>query len=216
MFFVISGYLISSIIFSKLSTNRFSFTEFYKKRILRIFPSLLLVLSVTLTFSWFVLLSSEFKQLGKHLAAAAAFTSNFVLWQESGYFDNASTTKPLLHLWSLAIEEQFYILYPLVVWVAWRIRLSFFWLILFLAGASFGINLYFMGSTAIDFYFPLTRFWELMIGALLATGVIPLASIYQHRPLSNLLSFVGAALLFWGGASIIKLHFLDIGHFYRF
>ena len=111
VFFVISGYLISTIIFENLEKGTFSFSEFYARRIRRIFPALLLVLVACFAFGWFALLADEFKQLGKHIAAGAAFFSNFVLWGEVGYFDNSADTKPLLHLWSLGIEEQFYIIW---------------------------------------------------------------------------------------------------------
>ena len=120
IFFVISGYLISTIIFENLDKGTFSFTEFYARRIKRIFPALLLVLIACFAFGWFALLADEYKQLGKHIAAGAGFISNFTLWNEAGYFDNSAETKPLLHLWSLGIEEQFYIVWPLLLWFAWK------------------------------------------------------------------------------------------------
>ena len=125
IFFVISGYLISSIIFENLDHGSFSSGTFYGRRIKRIFPALAAVLLSCLVFGWFALLADEFKQLGKHAAAGAGFVSNFFLWQESGYFNNAAETKPLLHLWSLAIEEQFYIFWPLIVWVTWKRKTLF-------------------------------------------------------------------------------------------
>jgi len=99
VFFVISGFLISSIIFNNLKQNTFSFKEFYARRIKRIFPALLTVLLANFVFAWFALLPDEFEQLGKHISAGAAFISNFTLWDESGYFDTDALTKPLLHLW---------------------------------------------------------------------------------------------------------------------
>ncbi len=124
MFFVISGFLISTIIFRSLQRGDFSFTEFYAHRIKRIFPALILVLAACYTFGWFALLPDEYKQLGKHMAAGAGFVQNFVIWKEAGYFDTTSELKPLMHLWSLAIEEQFYLLYPVLIWGAWRTGLS--------------------------------------------------------------------------------------------
>src|SRR5271165_5703400 len=109
IFFVISGFLISSIILMNLDRNRFSYVEFYVRRIKRIFPALLLVISSCFALGWYVLLPDEFMQILKHIAAGGAFVSNFALWNEAGYFDNSAHTKPLLHLWSLSIEEQFYI-----------------------------------------------------------------------------------------------------------
>lgn len=110
IFFVISGFLISTIIFSSLEGDRFSLVEFYIRRIRRIFPALFVVLLTCFGIGWFVLVADEYRQLGKHMAAGTAFIQNFILWKESGYFDNSAETKPLLHLWSLAVEEQFYIL----------------------------------------------------------------------------------------------------------
>jgi peptidoglycan/LPS O-acetylase OafA/YrhL len=118
IFFVISGFLISTIIFESLERNAFSFRTFYARRILRIFPALTVVLVATLAFGWLALLADELSQLGRHALAGAGFYSNFVLWREVGYFDNAAETKPLLHLWSLSIEEQFYILWPLILWLS--------------------------------------------------------------------------------------------------
>lgn len=169
IFFVISGYLISSIIFENLDHGSFSFTQFYGRRIKRIFPALTAVLLSCLVFGWFALLADEFKQLGKHMAAGAAFVSNFALWQESGYFNNAAETKPLLHLWSLAIEEQFYIFWPLLVWLTWKRKTLFLALCISLLIASFALNVH---QVRIDptatFYSPASRVWELLVGVLLA------------------------------------------------
>ena len=98
IFFVISGYLISSIIFNNLENNSFTFIDFYVRRIKRIFPALIVVLISSLFFGWFVLLADEYHQLAKHTIGASTFTNNFMLWQESGYFDNDADTKPFLHL----------------------------------------------------------------------------------------------------------------------
>ena len=108
IFFVISGYLISSIIISDLKDKSFSFLDFYIRRIKRIFPALILILISCYIFGWFALFPIEFKQLGKHIAGSASFIPNLILWNEAGYFDNTANTKPLLHIWSLGIEEQFY------------------------------------------------------------------------------------------------------------
>jgi peptidoglycan/LPS O-acetylase OafA/YrhL len=169
IFFVISGYLISSIIFENIDRSSFSFAQFYGRRIKRIFPALTLVLLSCLVFGWFGLLGDEFKQLGKHAAAGAGFVSNFFLWQEVGYFNNAAETKPLLHLWSLAIEEQFYIFWPLLVWITWKRKTLFLALFAALLIGSLAYNVYLvrLDPTA-TFYSPTTRIWELLIGVLLA------------------------------------------------
>lgn len=169
IFFVISGYLISTIIFTKFNQNSFKFIEFYSRRIKRIFPALLLVLSASFVFGWFMLLSDEYKQLSKHIAGAAGFISNLILWNESGYFDNFAETKPLLHLWSLGIEEQFYIAWPLLLWVIWKLRLNLLTITVIVVVISFTFNVYQVHhNVTAAFYSPQTRFWELLAGTLLA------------------------------------------------
>ena len=169
IFFVISGFLISTIIFDNLEKESFSFIEFYSRRINRIFPALLLVLATCIAFGWFELLSNEYKQLGKHIVAGAGFVSNFLLQNESGYFDNIPRTKPLLHLWTLGIEEQFYIMWPLLLWIAWKKKFNLLKLTLAIAVISFALNIRGSQSDAIaTFYSPQTRFWELLIGSILA------------------------------------------------
>ena len=122
VFFVISGYLITSIVRADLAGGRFSLAGFYNRRIRRIFPALLLVLGACLGAGWFLLLADEYLELGKHVAAGAGFALNLVLLSESGYFDTASEKKILLHLWSLAIEEQFYLVWPILLLMLTRLR----------------------------------------------------------------------------------------------
>ncbi|HHS8323336.1 TPA: acyltransferase family protein, partial [Legionella anisa] len=169
IFFVISGFLISTIIFEGLEKNSFSFVDFYKKRIKRIFPALVFVLLFCLILGWFALFPQEYKQLGKHVMGGAGFISNFMLWLETGYFDNAAETKPLLHLWSLGIEEQFYIIWPFLVWFVWKKQLNLFGITIGIVLISFLLNVTKVSfdSTA-AFYSPQTRFWELLCGSLLA------------------------------------------------
>lgn len=169
IFFVISGFLISSIIFRSLQRDDFSFAEFYAHRIKRIFPALILVLVAAFAFGWFALLPDELKQLGKHMAAGAGFVQNFVLWREAGYFDSASELKPLMHLWSLAIEEQFYLIYPVLVWAIWRLGLNVLTAVFLLGLLSFGLNVSGISRDVVGTFFsPQTRFWELLAGAMLA------------------------------------------------
>lgn len=220
VFFVISGFLISTIIFGGLERGSFSFADFYARRVKRIFPALVLVLAATYAFGWFALLADEYKQLGKHIAGGAGFVSNLVLWSESGYFDNTAETKPLLHLWSLGIEEQFYFVWPPLMWFAWKRKLNLFTIAIVVALISFGLNLKGIGKDAIGtFYSPQTRFWELACGSLLAWTSLykkallaPVAArldrwfaaaIYRDaRPagttLANVLSLSGALLLLYG------------------
>jgi peptidoglycan/LPS O-acetylase OafA/YrhL len=169
IFFVISGFLISGIIIGGLDKDRFSFAEFYSRRIRRIFPALALVLTACYVFGWQSLFADEYLQLGKHIAAGAAFVANFALWSEAGYFDQAAETKPLLHLWSLGIEEQFYVAWPLILFLAWKRSLDLGIVILLILAASFLVNVYGVKQDAVaTFYSPLSRSWELMAGAALA------------------------------------------------
>jgi len=169
IFFVISGFLISTILFENLERGTFSFGEFYSRRVRRIFPALILVLAATMALGWAMLFNEEFQQLSKQVAAGAAFVSNFALWQESGYFDSDAVQKPLLHLWSLGVEEQFYIVWPLLVYLGWRLRANLLLLALLIAAASFGLNIAGRHADPVGtFYSPLTRFWELLSGAALA------------------------------------------------
>ncbi len=183
VFFVISGFLISTILFENLERGTFSFKEFYLRRIRRIFPALSLVLFACLLFGWFSLLPDELNQLGRHVVAGTGSVSNLVLWGESGYFDVAADTKPLLHLWSLGIEEQFYLVWPCLLWLAWKRHLAFPTVTALLAAASFVLNVWMVHRDPVAaFYAPWSRFWELLCGALLARysfrrpGGLPAAS----------------------------------------
>ena len=168
VFFVISGFLITRIIVDGLRNETFTFSGFYARRIRRIFPALAIVLAASFVAGWFWLYADGLQRLGRHSAAAVLFVSNFALWRESGYFDTASDTKPLLHLWSLGIEEQFYLAWPLLLYAAWRRRFSLVWLTATLAGASFLLNIYQTRTDLLGpFYSPFTRVWELLVGALL-------------------------------------------------
>jgi len=169
IFFVISGFLISTIVVRGLEEGRFSFTAFYGRRVKRIFPALVTVLGVFLALGSTVLLAQEYRQLGKQSAASAAFISNFVSWAESGYFDTEAEVKPMLHLWSLAVEEQFYLVWPLMLFLLVRLRSNLFWSTAFIALGSFALNVGTVGEHAsAAFYLPMTRMWELLAGALLA------------------------------------------------
>jgi peptidoglycan/LPS O-acetylase OafA/YrhL len=168
VFFVISGFLISSLIFKDLKAGEFSLTDFYSRRIRRIFPALITVLASVLAIGWIVSFQEEFRLLCKHIAAGALFVSNVALYREDGYFDSISELKPLLHLWSLAIEEQFYILWPLTVALAYRWK-KVAWLIIAVATGSFALNIWQVNTNpTAAFFLPFTRFWELMLGCALA------------------------------------------------
>ena len=170
VFFVISGYLITRILRDEIQAGGIRIGDFYARRILRIFPALLAVLTACLLTGWYTLLAAEYQQLGKHIFAGASFLSNLALWQEAGYFDLLSEKKPLLHLWSLGIEEQFYIAWPLLLW-AFAKRRFLLALIVGLALASLAFSVFEVGHDRTQaFYSPLSRAWELLVGAVLAVG----------------------------------------------
>ena len=221
VFFVISGFLITSILFESLDKGQFSFTDFFARRIRRIFPALILVMTSSLVFGWFALLANEFAQIGKHIASGAAFITNFILADESGYFDNAAETKPLLHLWSLAVEEQFYIVWPLVLWLGWKRKFNLLTITILVAVISFYLNLRFLKSHPTEtFFWPVGRFWELLSGSILAWLLLYKSDVLSRFKLwvdkflvriihskkveaygsttSNLMSFFGLLLLAYG------------------
>lgn len=205
IFFVISGFLISSIIFENLENDRFSFIEFYSRRIKRIFPALLFVLFSCLIVAYCTFLFAELKQLNKEIAGGSAFIANFVFWTESGYFDSAAETKPLLHLWSLGIEEQFYIVWPLLLVAIWKSRVNPLIVTVVLLVTSFILNaLKIRHHPESAFFLPHTRFWELLIGSVLAYLTLHkekyrlIQTINNNTLLSNTSSILGALLIIAG------------------
>ncbi|RYZ77746.1 MAG: acyltransferase [Proteobacteria bacterium] len=186
VFFVISGYLISGNIYRELDRDAFSFKRFYARRIRRLYPALMVMLTSCLIFGWFALFKREFKVLGAELLAGTAFFANFKLYFESGYFDQSAQLKPLLHLWSLSLEEQFYFCLPilLIVWVPLRRSVG----ALLVITAMFFAFSYWLTyqNTSMAFYFP-TRFWELLMGSLLAS-----IELYNGERVKNLKSGITA------------------------
>jgi peptidoglycan/LPS O-acetylase OafA/YrhL len=167
VFLVISGYLITSLVAAHLEEDSFSLARFYAQRVRRLLPALLIVLATALAVGWGSLLVTEYRQLGAHVASSAAFVTNVVLWREGGYFDVAADRKPLLHLWSLAVEEQFYLVWPLLLRVAWgRVRLTTLAATVVVLSLTMAVTGY--GGSAAAFYLPHTRLWELAAGGFLA------------------------------------------------
>ena len=205
IFFSISGFLITGIILQAIDADTFTFAQFYGRRIRRIFPALLAMFAVTIIAGRFVLLVREYQSLGLHVAAGSIFTSNFLLWSEAGYFDLAAHYKPLLHLWSLGVEEQFYLFWPLMLLIVpgrFGLRLI---ATVFLALASYyACRHIFVTDPTANFYSPLTRWWELMIGALLAQTIrLPVTASIDKIPLlgiliRNVASTAGAAMIVFG------------------
>ena len=174
VFFVISGYLITGILIERsgrgLSVGRY-LGDFYRHRVRRIFPALIVVLVACAVYGWFRLFPEDYESLTKYIAGGAGFVSNFLLAGDSGYFDSSSELKPLVHLWSLAIEEQFYIVWPLLILFVGRLArgraLPVVLGVLTLASFVYGVYLTTANPT-LAYYSPLARGWELGVGGLVA------------------------------------------------
>jgi peptidoglycan/LPS O-acetylase OafA/YrhL len=191
IFFVISGYLISKILMKELNDGRFSIAAFYVRRVRRIAPALIAVLVFTTIVAYFTLLPSELKEYSWSLIAAVFSVSNFFFWSQAGYFDALASSKPLLHTWSLAVEEQFYLFFPLLL--AFVFRRGRKWvtpMVVTLAAASFLFSLWAVKfHPSLAFYWPLPRIWELMCGTCLAIGAVPAIRPAAGRNAASLLGF---------------------------
>jgi len=197
VFFVISGFLISGIVFRGLAAGSFSAAEFYARRIRRIFPGLVLVLAASLAFGWYVLLADEFERLGKHAAAGAGFVANFWLWHEGDYFNGDAASNPLLHLWSLGVEEQFYLLWPPLLILVWRrSRRSLPSIAALVTIASLATNLAVLHRfPRAAFYAPFSRLWELTAGGLLAYAKLGRSGEDHNHRRADAMSWVGIGLI---------------------
>jgi peptidoglycan/LPS O-acetylase OafA/YrhL len=196
IFFVISGFLITSLILKEINENKFSLTNFWERRIRRILPALVTVLIATIIAGWFLFFPSDFKALAEAAVAQAVFQSNTFFWQQSGYFGPDSNTQPLLHTWSLAVEEQFYLIFPmLLIILARRKKFSFTKTIVVIAVASFVLSVF--GTyyhPFATFYLLPGRAWELMAGAFLAA--VPARQLSNAR-LNEALGLFGLALILY-------------------
>jgi peptidoglycan/LPS O-acetylase OafA/YrhL len=192
IFFVISGYLITTIIINDIQKKQFSLTGFYERRARRILPALFFVMILSLPFAWYLMPPDQLNDFSLSLVAVSLFVSNFLFWRQTGYFDAAAEEKPFLHTWSLAVEEQFYLIFPIFLMITWRLgRNRVFFLMIFLFLASFLLSEWGWRNKPIpNFYFPVTRFWELL------TGSISAYIIYKDGVKSNnILSFFGLILI---------------------
>lgn len=196
VFFVISGYLISTIIISELNQNNFSIVGFYERRARRILPALFLVMVLCLPPAWFLMSPVDLKGFGQSLVAVSTFSSNILFWLESGYFDTESELKPLLHTWSLAVEEQYYILFPIFLATVWKfgfrfitsVLLVFFFISLFLSHIASEF------APSANFYLLPSRGWELLIGVFIAFYIRKYG--YMKSFLFNqLVSLIGLSLV---------------------
>ena len=222
VFFVISGYLISSLIFAAHARSE-GLGDFYIRRIRRIFPAVILVLSGSLVFARYALFEQEYKTLGMHVAASAGFVENLLVQTETGYFDKSADTKPLLHLWSLGVEEQFYITWPLLMLGIWKARLNVFRANLIFAATTLIVGVVLsMASDPKAYFMLLPRFWEFCLGAMVACrnqglgmhgptaharpifGRIAAACAKQRTALQNTASTLGTLLLIAGIVFIEK------------
>jgi peptidoglycan/LPS O-acetylase OafA/YrhL len=189
IFFVISGFLITRLL---VTGPGISIPEFYLRRARRLFPALALVLASVLLLGWSLMLPGEFRLLGKHTLASGLFSTNLVLWRETGYFDVTSDTKPLRHLWSLGVEEQYYLAWPLFVALLRNTR-RFVAAVVVSAAASFVANLWATAHhPAAAFYLPVTRYWELALGGMVAIWSSRTPGDSRHSPTA---SWVGGLLV---------------------
>lgn len=193
VFFVISGFLITSFILTEMDRGVFSLRSFYLRRIRRIFPALFLVVGFCSAVSWFLLTPNDYRRLGESVFATTFFSSNILFWLESGYFATPIEQHPLLHTWSLGIEEQFYIGFPIFLMLCRFFPSRLASTTVALCGLSFGLNILLMRSDPnAAFFLAPPRIWELLIGALLAIGVIPTP---RTRAMSELAAISGLGLI---------------------
>jgi peptidoglycan/LPS O-acetylase OafA/YrhL len=198
VFFVISGYLITSIILGDISRSRFTFAEFYERRIRRIFPALFVVTAATAAASWFVLPPQAMRSFGGSAAATILFAANIFFFLKSSYFNADIDLFPMIHMWSLAVEEQFYVVFPPILLAILRFRPN--WLrpaLLTVVAISFLASLAMQSEApSADFFLPFTRAWELGLGALIAARNADVRSFFERRPsLASLCDLAGLALI---------------------
>lgn len=200
VFFVISGYLITTILIEDIENKRFSIVNFYERRARRILPVLFFVMLVCIPFAWMWMLPSQMKDFSQSLVAVSLFASNILFWRESGYFDAAAEEKPLLHTWSLAVEEQYYVLFPIFLILAWRFgKNRVFWMIVVMAAISLMLSEWgWRNRATMNFYLALTRAWELFAGSI-AAFIVQKQGVQKN----NLPALIGLA------AIIVSIFFYD-------
>tara|TARA_X000001036_G_C20674846_1_gene803790 strand:+ start:940 stop:2814 length:1875 start_codon:yes stop_codon:yes gene_type:complete len=170
IFFVISGYLITSILIEDIENKRFSIIYFYERRARRILPAIFFLMLCCLPVAWIWSLPNHFKEFSQSIIAVSFFVSNFLYWRKSGYFESDTKEDPLLHTWSLAVEEQYYVFFPIFLFLAWKFgKKNVFWLITILAVISFFLSEWGSKNYPVaNFYLSPTRAWELFVGSLTA------------------------------------------------
>jgi len=201
VFFVISGYLITTIILSDMEKNKFSIVKFYERRARRILPALFFVMLCCIPFAWLWLIPEHMRDFSESLSAISLFSSNFLFWEESGYFETAAELKPLLHTWSLAVEEQYYLIFPLFLMLLWKSpKRKIFSTLFFIAVISLIISHFGAFTHPSSTFFLLhTRAWELAIGALIAFYFLYKKSrikfVNSHKLISEISGLTGLVLI---------------------
>jgi len=196
VFFVISGYLITNIIISEMAEGNFSIVNFYERRARRILPALFFVIAFSIPFAWFWLVPSDLKDFGQSLVAVSTFSSNILFWRESGYFDTVAELKPLLHTWSLAVEEQYYVIFPIFLMLAWRLGVKWvvnLLIIIFLLSLTLAQWGSYNSPFAAFFLLP-TRGWELLVGVFAAFYLKHNAHLKSHT-VNQMLSLLGFGMI---------------------
>jgi len=201
VFFVISGYLITTIIISEMTEGKFSIINFYERRARRILPALFFVMAACLPFSWLLLTPTDLLDFGQSLVAVSTFSSNILFWWESDYFDTSAELKPLLHTWSLAVEEQYYILFPVFLMLTWRLGIKKILILLSIVflislGAAVWGTQYSTHSKIISgaFFLLHTRGWELLIGVFAAFYLKYNTHLKSHA-VNQILSLLGFGMI---------------------
>jgi len=203
VFFVISGYLITTIIISEMAEEKFSIINFYERRARRILPVLFFMMAVCLPFAWLWMSPAYLRDFGQSLVAVSIFSSNILFWLESGYFDTAAELKPLLHTWSLSVEEQYYIFFPIFLMLAWKLGVKWiliFLLIIFFVSLSIAVwgTQYSTDNKIISgaFFLLPARVWELLIG-IFAAFYLKYNTYLKSHSLNQALSILGLVMIIY-------------------
>ena len=196
IFFVISGYLITTIIISEMAEDNFSIINFYERRARRILPALFFVMAACLPFAWLWFLPSDLKDFGQSLVAVSIFSSNILFWIEGGYFGTAAELKPLIHSWSLAVEEQYYVLFPIFLMLTWKLGIK--WILILLSIIfliSLGVAEWGAYNSPSGAFFLLpTRGWEILVGVFAAFYLNYNTHLKSHT-INQVLSLLGFGMI---------------------
>ena len=201
IFFVISGFLITSILMKDAENESISFLGFYEKRIRRLFPALFATVLASFVAAYFIFMPDEFREFGRSAIAAIAYLSNVFFWLSSDYFQGSSELSPLLHTWSLAVEEQFYLVFPVVVWASYKLgKRAFYWSVAALFACSFFASIWYISiSASTVFYLSPFRFWELLAGSIVAIAfkenIVPNAKVASWTAALGLILLVAPIFL---------------------